>query len=166
MEPLNNHLINGCTLVEVSSKSTVQFRNISVSAEATFYAETSVDLSIIQSVDKYRITLNEKLTYYITVINNGPHNCSNVILTDILPHNATLASVTLSQGIYSHSNGKVICYLNNLNNGATASVIITVTPKSCGVLKNTVTVQCAEHDMNLNNNSHTKVIKVIPLNNF
>lgn len=161
MESLSNHLINGCTLVEVSSKSTANARNTSVSSEATFYAETSVDLSVTQSVDKHISTLNEKITYYITIVNNGPHNCSNVVLTDILPCNVTLVSVTLSQGIYSHSNGKLICYLNNLDDGATASITVTITPKSCGILKNTATVQCAEHDMNLNNNSYTKVIKVI-----
>lgn len=166
MKPLIivNH--NELGLTEITSTSIAKFNNISISSEATFYVENSVDLAVVQAIDKYVSYIDEKLTYHITVVNKGPKSCSNVILTDIFSHNINLSSITVSQGSYSYSNGKVTCYLNTLVKDSKALINITVIPKSCGIIKNVTTVRCAEHDQNLNNNSYSKIIKICPKNNF
>lgn len=148
-------------LTEVNTHSTAAVNGMSVSSDSTFYVDTSVDLVVIQSVDKAASHIFENLSYNITIVNKGPHNCTNVTLIDILPSNVLLSSINLSQGKYSYNNGKITFYIGTVNKDSSVYITVTIKPKACGIIKNFVSASCNEHDINLNNNSCTKVTKIL-----
>lgn len=147
-------------LTEVTTHSTVIVNGTCISKEAVFYVDTAVDLTVTQTVDKYLGHVLEKLSYSITIVNNGPQNSTNVILTDILPSNVILSSVTLSQGKYSRSDGKITFYLGTIKRSELVKITVTIIPKIEGIIKNYIFATCNEHDIDLNNNSYTKVTRI------
>ncbi len=80
----------------------------------------------------------QPLTYSITIPNFGATNATNVVLTDILPQNATFLWASASQGSCSNNSGVVTCALGDLTNGTVATVNITITPAMEGLITNTV----------------------------
>src|SRR5262249_55806486 len=105
------------------------------------------------------VTVNQPLTYTVTVTNNGPGTATGVIMTDTLLSGVTLVSATPSQGSCSGTSS-VSCSLGTLTNGASATVTIIVTPSAPGGVSNTATVSANESDPVSSNNSATAVTTV------
>jgi uncharacterized repeat protein (TIGR01451 family) len=106
------------------------------------------DLSIAKTVAPNLVAVGTRLTYTLSITNNGPAPATNVVVTDTLPTSATLAtaaSCTANSGI-------VVCNLGSLANGATVSQTIVVTATSAGTFTNTAIVRGAEIDQNSANN--------------
>ena len=109
------------------------------------------------------------MTYNLVVENNGPSEASGVVLTDTLPINVTLESVTPSQGDCSHDKGVVVCNLGDIVVDGTADATIGITPRESEEggaggtnITNTVTVEAIQEDLDLNNNTAVQVTAVIP----
>lgn len=83
---------------------------------------------------------NDNLTYSIAVSNAGPDTATNVIVTDVIPASAVFVSCSPSQGSYTQEGDVVTCSLSNLANGATARVVIVVSPTEAGSITNEVSV--------------------------
>src|SRR3712207_760440 len=96
------------------------------------------------------------LTYTVGVTNNGPVNATGVTLTDTLPTGVTFVSATASQGSCSQSGGTVTCTIGALNNRASATATIVVTPTTAGTLTNSVSPAATQIDWNSANNTATQ----------
>jgi uncharacterized repeat protein (TIGR01451 family) len=109
----------------------------------------------------------DRLTYTLTVTNNGPQAATGVTVTDPLPSNVHFNSVASTQGSCTRSatkrpkDGTVTCNLGNLANGASATITIVVTTTTPGALTNTATVVGNEPDPDPANNTATATTTVI-----
>ncbi len=86
------------------------------------------DTSVTVTAAPEPVLVGEPLTYTLLVTNNGPSQATTVSLTNTLPSNVSFSSVTPSQGSCVHAGGVVTCDLDELDNGATATVVIVVIP--------------------------------------
>lgn len=85
----------------------------------------NADLKLTKTASNQNPSDGDQVTYTITVTNNGPANATGVKVTDILPAGLTYVSSNASQGAYDPSTG--LWLVGGLNNGASASLNITVT---------------------------------------
>lgn len=155
---------NDSEVSTITNTITVKVKGVTpITAETTFLVEKSADLMVTQTTDKSMVYVDDNLTYSVIVTNNGPSDATGVILTDILPQDADLVSVILTQGNYYHSDRLINCRLNNLASNDSTVVTITIIPKVSGVFKNFVRVTGTEHDPNIENNSSIETTIVNPL---
>jgi uncharacterized repeat protein (TIGR01451 family) len=117
---------------------------------------TAADLSVTKSDSPDPVTKGSPLTYSVVVTNSGPGSATGVQLTDRLPANAQFVSATSTAGSCTQSGGTVSCNLGVLNNAASVTVTIIVTPKKPGTLTNTAQVNSNSPDPNTANNIDTE----------
>ncbi len=96
------------------------------------------------------------LSYTVTVTNNGPATSSGVVLTDTLATGVIWFSSTPSQGSCSGTT-TITCNLGTLAAGASATLIVMVTPSAPGGYTNTASVTATTSDLSTGNNSATGV---------
>jgi collagen type XII alpha len=84
----------------------------------------TADLAVTKTGSPNPVVAGAKLTYLLTVRNNGPATATDVALTDQLPPEVSLVTVTPSQGSYQEQNGVLTCNLGTLTNGASATVTV------------------------------------------
>ena len=90
----------------------------------------------------------------ITVKNNGPDTATGVTLTDTLPSNVTVNSVSTNQGSCGLPSGGVfICSLGTLINGQSVTITLVVTTTTAGLIGNTASVAGNESESTTVNNS-------------
>ncbi len=121
------------------------------SRTVTVPAYADVAVAMTDSPDP--VTTGTSLSYSITVTNNGPDDAAGVTMTDTLPSGTSFVSVTPSQGSCNSAGGTVSCALGNLNNTASATVTVVVTPNAAGSIDNTAQVSATEIDNDTGNNS-------------
>ena len=127
------------------------------------------DLSITKSGGPNPVVSGNRLTYTLTVTNNGPQDATGVTVTDALPGSLHFNTTNSSQGTCTRStatnpkpkDGTITCSVGNLANGAKASITIVVTPTTPGTLTNTAKVKGTETDPDPSNNSATATITVV-----
>ncbi|MGQ0733234.1 MAG: putative Ig domain-containing protein, partial [Acidobacteriota bacterium] len=95
-------------------------------------AGASADLSVSALTSSEPVPVGANLVYTLNVFNAGPLAATNVVLTDTLPLGAKFVSVTASQGACQYGNGTLVCPLGTLPLGASATVVLTVTPTGSG----------------------------------
>lgn len=111
------------------------------------------------------VTVDAFLTYNLTVTNLGLNNVAGVKLNDTLPINATVISVTPSQGTCTPGTGTLACDLGTLNNGASATVLIVVRPDTAAQntnISNRATVSGLVYDPFPANNTVVVTTRVNP----
>jgi uncharacterized repeat protein (TIGR01451 family) len=107
--------------------------------------------------------VGQKLTYTITVHNDGPDSASGVTLVDTLPKTAGFGSAISTQGTCVRTKTGVTCNIGTMANGATVTVTIVVKPTKKGTITNTVTVaSTSPTDPNLSNNTASTTTTVKP----
>ena len=94
--------------------------------------------------------------------NNGPGNASEVTLTDSLPEGASPISASVAQGNCIGTT-TVVCSLENLASGSSATATISITTLHAGAVTNTAAVSANETDLVTSNNSDSVVTTVNPL---
>jgi uncharacterized repeat protein (TIGR01451 family) len=161
--------VNGCgTTVATDQRGVSRPQGPGCDIGAFELVPAAADLSITKSGAPNPVLSGNRLTYTLTVENNGPQSATGVTVTDPLPDSVHFNSVGSSRGSCIRSttkpapkDGTVTCSLGNLANGATASITIVVTSTTPGTLTNTATVNGKEIDPNPLNNSATATISVI-----
>jgi len=115
----------------------------------------SADLAITKQADQTQVHPGDPLTYTIQVVNNGPSDAENVLITDSIP-------IPLINAEFSTDNGVTFqpwpgsFTLASLPNGATFTILIRgiVDPNTTiGLMANTATVASDTPDPDLNNNT-------------
>jgi len=120
------------------------------------------DLAIFKSASPNPATAGSRLTYTITVTNNGPANATNVVVKDTLPAGVTFVSTTA----VCADAGTVLtgCNIGNLANGASTTFTIEVQVNAsllASSIANTATVSADQPDPNTSNNTATITTNVI-----
>ncbi|MDO5728377.1 MAG: DUF11 domain-containing protein [Actinomycetaceae bacterium] len=123
------------------------------SSSSSTEVKADADVSVIKTVDPSPLTAGEAGMYTITVANAGPSVASNVVVTDILPVDATADSI---QGpAPCEINGKTVtCTFASIAPGASHDLYLTVKLEetTSGQVTNMVTVSSDTPDSNLDNN--------------
>jgi uncharacterized repeat protein (TIGR01451 family) len=111
------------------------------------------------------VTLGRPLTYTLTITNYGPSDATGVVVTDTLPTGMRFVSATPSQGLGCLLGGDkiIICALNDLALGASATITFVVTPITVtGTLTHTALVKANESDPNRLDNRFYEEIQINP----
>ena len=116
------------------------------------------DIEIIKTVNNTSPNYGDKITYTITVRNNGPDNSTNIRVSEVLADNLKFISADASKGHYDLTNS--IWAVGNLTNNETARLVITVKIVKTGFIQNNVSVNGTGYDPNLTNNNATVNITV------
>lgn len=111
------------------------------------------DLSLAKTDSPDPVTNGSKLTYTLLVTNNGPSQATHVMVTDTLPADTELVTVSPSQGQANHVSGTVTADLGTIQAGAQASVTVVVKPTRRVPITNTASVTSSDPDPDLSNNS-------------
>jgi uncharacterized repeat protein (TIGR01451 family) len=162
--------VNGCgTTITTDQRDVSRPQGPGCDIGAFELAPPGADLAIAKSGAPTPVVSGDRLTYTLTVTNNGPLGATGATVTDPLPKSLHFNSVSSTQGSCSRStttnprpkDGTITCSLGNLANGASASITIIVTTTTSGSLTNTATVSGNETDPNPLNNSATATTTVI-----
>ena len=119
-----------------------------------------IDLAITKRDRPDPATVGERITYTLTVRNNGPDTATGVVVADPLPGSVSFASVKTTQG--TCTGGILIrCELGTMKSGSVVVITITVTPRQPGIVFNRATVVGNEAETTTANNtaSTTTLVK-------
>ncbi len=148
-------LSNGLTLVPIFAATSLTL---------TTGPAPEADLSVAVAASASQLTLGGNLTYTVTLANHGPNDAQQVALTDTLPANASVVSVTASAGSLMTVNGIVTLDLATFTSGGTDILTIVVTPTMAGTFADSASVtDLTPFDPNLNNNQASVSSTVTPV---
>ncbi|NAY92641.1 DUF11 domain-containing protein [Muricauda sp. JGD-17] len=94
-----------------------------------------VDVSVTQIADNLAPNVGDQINFTITVLNDGPSDATNVVVTDVLPSGYAYVNATASNGFYNPLIGSWI--LGNLASGTSETLILTADVLPSGVYANT-----------------------------
>jgi uncharacterized repeat protein (TIGR01451 family) len=110
------------------------------------------DIQMTMQQSENPATPGSNLVYQIMVTNRGPRAVSAVVVSNVLPYQANLVSVSTGNGICQEQDGIVTCELGEMAAGETITVTVIVEPQAIGYIVNTATVYGDTLDPNLANN--------------
>jgi len=144
------------TATSVSNSTSPFFLNTTVAAGATS------DLRVQKTVNPVSVLAGGTVVYTINVLNSGPSNAHNVVLTDTLPQGLDVTSVTTTVGtVTRRDNGVVTVALGAMPLGDIETVKIGVTTTTAGTITNSVSVAGDQTDPNTQNNTATVDAQVV-----
>ncbi len=111
------------------------------------------DLALTASSPSTVIPIGTDLVYELHVLNAGPAAATGVMVTNILPSNATFGSFTAGQGDYSLAGQTLVWNLGTVAAKANIAASLVVRPAGDGFLTNTATVSRSGADADSSNNS-------------
>jgi uncharacterized repeat protein (TIGR01451 family) len=127
------------------------------SASATTSVKVA-DLGIVTGSDAATYKASAQITYTLTVVNNGPGNAENVVVTDPLPLSAN-DRVAILDPSCTLAGFKATCTLGTIAPLTSRTITIAIVPKGkTGYITNTATVASSTFDPFASNNSSTKVV--------
>jgi uncharacterized repeat protein (TIGR01451 family) len=125
--------------------------------------EPEADVSVTVSDSPDPVQPGSNYTYTVRVVNNGPATASAVMVTNVLPADASFVSANTSQGTNSRSGALVTGTLGTLNVGAVAVLTVTATAPASGTLTNVASVTCSQTDNDpVNNVATTRTTVSLP----
>ncbi len=125
----------------------------------------SADLAITKSDEPDPTSAGGNVTFTLTILNNGPSDAVDVVVTDTLPISTTLVEATPSQGPSCTEGDTVTCNLGPLSVGNEATVIIEVFVDEAfaGLLQNDAEVSSSTPDPESGNNATSEDTAVDPI---
>ena len=137
--------------------------NNSATVSSTVVASSDLTVSVTDAPDP--VYEGDLETYTVTVANGNLSPATGVTVTDTLPANVTVVSVTPSQGTCDAATPRV-CTLGTVAPSTSATVVFVVRPTAAaataGSISNTAAVTANEHDPAPAGNSQTTVTTVQP----
>ena len=124
------------------------------STVTTTVTTPNADLSLTETATPSPVTAGSNITYTLQISNHGPDTATNTLLSDTLPANVTLVSVTPSQGSCSGTTA-IVCNLGTVNASGGASVQVVAKVISGSSVTNSATVSSDIADSNPADNSAT-----------
>jgi uncharacterized repeat protein (TIGR01451 family) len=120
------------------------------------------DMSVSISSSSGTPTVNEPVTFTMTVTNNGPSHNTGVVVTVTLPEDGTFVSGTITQGDCEVSNGSLICTIGEMPaaTGVTATIVVTA-PAEAMTITLTATITADVEDPVAENNADSEDVTVI-----
>jgi uncharacterized repeat protein (TIGR01451 family) len=116
------------------------------------------DLGIVKASDADTYKPSSQITYKITVVNNGPGNADNVVVTDTLPLSPN-DNVALLDPSCTLAGTTATCTLGTMAPLASRTLTIAIVLKGKeGFVTNTATVTSSTFDPFASNNSSTKIV--------
>ena len=130
-------------------------------APSSAFAQTA-RLGIDISDNPDPVTVDRALAYTITVANSGPDPATATRVVNKLPARVTFTSAIPSQGSCERpATRRIVCALDVVESGASATIVIRVTPRNDGSIRDTATVTSREDDPVPANNSETERTLVV-----
>jgi uncharacterized repeat protein (TIGR01451 family) len=127
----------------------------------TEVAPRHTDLSVTIFDDPDPVLVEERLTYFVQAVNNGPAPATAVTVTGTVAPNS-VASIDVLQGNCTVVGQVLTCDVGALANGGSALIIVEVTPTEVGTIVAQVEISGVEVDPNPDNNVAQQVTDVIP----
>jgi uncharacterized repeat protein (TIGR01451 family) len=119
---------------------------------ASFIVDHPSDLQTWGSSAPNPATLGSNLLYTITIVNYGPNDAPNAMVTNTLPPSVTLKSATINQGTLATNGNIIVGTLGTLVSGAAPTLFLTVTPQALGHITNLMSVSSGNPDPAPTNN--------------
>ena len=120
-----------------------------ISNDTNVTIEPKVNLTIIKKANVTNATVGDKINYTITVINNGPSNATDVMISDVL--NSALEFVSAT-GRYTREGQKVNWTIDKIVNGTNVTVYLIVKVVNNGTVSNVAHVNCSENRTDIPSN--------------
>jgi uncharacterized repeat protein (TIGR01451 family) len=141
----------------------ISLRSEEVHAANDFGNFPVLNVSIAKTDAPDPVTVGERITYTITVANDGPHTATGVVVTDPLPlDRVSFVSASASQGSCSGIR-PMVCALGTLAPRATATITVVVTANVAGTVTNAARVVVNEEEETLSDNvASTTTLVVAP----
>ena len=114
-----------------------------------------VEITMVSDNTDYR--LGDKVTYTITVTNNGPDKALDTIVRDVLPKGLKFQYAVASQGVYENG----VWNVGDLADGESATLTIHVIAEKAGTIVNTASVSTFSVDTNPDNDEVSVSINVL-----
>ncbi|MCI0440162.1 MAG: hypothetical protein L0177_13690 [Chloroflexi bacterium] len=120
---------------------------------------TLADLSIAKSDSRDPAVAGNKLTYTLTVTNNGPSNATGVVVTDALPSGVSFDSSSDADAFDSATGQWSVGGLG-VGEERTLQIVVTVNASTSGAIVNTATVAGDQDDPDSSNDSDAEATQV------
>lgn len=118
-------------------------------------ADAEADLSVTQSLRvEDGIPPSKTLTFTVDVVNNGPREASDVVLTDVLPPGVTYVWAKGPRGACGRTDDFISCEIGSIAPGARAQVTVDIAVDAPAGVIHSVGVSSGSYDPALGNNFH------------
>lgn len=149
------------TVSDVVTASTANEQNTSNNTARVDIVISQADLSVTLRADRATVAPGERVIYTATITNKGPDRATNVMLNDVLPNGATAAGAAMTGGTCTTTSG-VVCRLDALDSGASATATIAVNAASTpGSMHDDASVTSDALDPNTSDNSASMPLTVV-----
>ncbi len=91
--------------------------------DAVVNARPLVDISVTKIADNLTPNVGDQIVFTVSVLNDGPNDATNVVVTDFLESGYEFVSAVPTNGVYEPLNGSWT--IGNLANGASETIVIT-----------------------------------------
>ncbi|MGC3958168.1 MAG: DUF11 domain-containing protein [Verrucomicrobiota bacterium] len=137
--------------------------NLSTLATSNYFTQVSAptaDLAITMTNVTSGVIANSPTTIGLTITNLGPNAAADVVVTNTLPANFQLLSITPTNAITSYTNGILAWTIGALTNNSSTQLLVMVRPTLGGTSNLTATVTASTADPNTTNNTATTSMTV------
>ena len=127
------------------------------------YVSVNADMRIVKQANLYRVSRGEEVTYTVTVINDGPDDAENVIVTDDIPDSILDPEYSIDGSPFTPWTGDHL-ELGTFANDETRIILIRgiVSQAASGRIENTAIVSSTTPDSDPNDNESTASVTVEP----